>query len=470
MRRLQDAGDVSLEGWSASIEVFNGVVGRESPVQPPDSSPDNHLQEPLLPPRKTALVFEQLEEISLYTYYVNRVASELQASDGLHNPYRKISVLSLSFPVLFKTICSCAAEHLHALDRCPAALAVDLQDRAINAIRSQLAGWRSHSPSESLPALGRRVSVDIGMNADEALLAAVLMQIGAIAFSGNAPISAQTHLDIAFYLLKELEYLSAPKIVNSWLPKFLLQRFAIVELGICVWHRRRPRFPLDTWFFQAPEDTAQDIFDDVQPSFAEMTGCPHTVFTLLHRVLHLAADAADNTLQSGDTYQQAIDLETEIRLYDRQSVDYMATGSSPNSVMNSIRQCFVHACLILLLRRVFLESSSSPRVQNSVRAIFTLINDVPVTASDGRGASGIVESGVDSATGLPFYLAAREAATRTDQDYVRAKHQGWRRVYPNLARVQLMEVAEAIWLERMKDDWSEEACALLEAACDAYLF
>ncbi|KAL3462163.1 fungal-specific transcription factor domain-containing protein [Aspergillus heterothallicus] len=434
--------------WEQDID--EGPDNESLPLETAQSTTKRHVPAPL--------VFEVPEEISLYTYYVNRVASELQAKDGFHNPYRKLAVLSLSFPVLFKTICSCAAEHLHALSRCPATLAVDLQDKAINAIRSQLAGWRSQAP----PFPGR-VSIDIGMNADEALLAAVLLQPGVIAFSGSAPISAQTHLDIAFYLLKELEYISNPEKMNSWLPKFLLQRFAIVELGICVWHRRRPRFPLDTWFFQSPADTGHDLWDDVQPSFAEMTGCPHVVFTLLHRVLHLAADAAGELRQSPDTYKEAIDLETEIRLYDRRE----ATDDIP---MNSIRQCFIHACLILLLRRVFQEGPSSARVQNSVRTIFALLDDVPTTSPDGRSETSIVESGIDSATGLPFYLAAREAVTRNDQEYVREKHQNWRKVYPNLARVQLMDVAEELWAERMKDGWSEEECARLEAACDAYLF
>ncbi|KAL4883198.1 fungal-specific transcription factor domain-containing protein [Aspergillus karnatakaensis] len=305
------------------------------------------------------------------------------------------------------------------------------------------------------------------MTADEALLAAVLLQPGVIAFSGSAPISAQTHLDIAFYLLRELDYLSNREMMGSWLPKFLLQRFAIVELGICVWHRRRPRFPLDSWFFQLPEDPSEEVFDSIQPSFAEMTGCPHAVFTLLHRVLHLAAEATDITHQSSEMYQQAIDLETEIRLYERR---YTTTQAALGNVMGSIRQCFVHACLVILLRRVFLDHSSSPRVQNSVRTIFTLLQDVPITSPDGRAESSIVESGVDSATGLPFYLAAREAVTLQDQEYVRTKHQEWRRVYPNLARVQLMEVAEALWLERMKEGSSEDACARLEASCDAYLF
>ncbi|KAL2823573.1 fungal-specific transcription factor domain-containing protein [Aspergillus cavernicola] len=469
MRLCPYVNGVGAEGCPANIELFN--EGRRGQT-PTDPIPETEIQEnPFLEhalspgnaisPQVPTLAFEQADEIALYTYYVNRIAGELQAQDGFHNPYRKLSVLSLSFPVLLKTICSCAAEHLQALGRCPAALAVDLQDRAIHAIRSELARWRvDRAPSSG------SVILDLGINADEALLAAVLLQPGVIAFSGSSPISVQTHLEIAFYILNDLGYVSNPDVINSFLPKFFLQRFAIVDLGICVWHRRRPRLPLDTWFVKTAdlETTPQNSFDDIQPSFYEMTGCPHTVFTFLHRVMHLAADMADTTRPSAGIYQDAITLETEIRLYD------LRLCKPAEDSMWRISQSFVHVCLLLLFRRVFMESSCSPRVQNSVRTIFSLLEAVPITSTENCTELGTVQSGVDSATGLPFYLAAREAVSGGDQDWVRKKHHQWRKVYPNLARVQLMGVAEELWLERMKEDWSEKTCEDLEVACDAYLF
>ncbi|KAL3474421.1 fungal-specific transcription factor domain-containing protein [Aspergillus californicus] len=421
------------------------------------SSPQQH---PMFP-------FHQAEEIPLYTYYVNRIAGELQAQDGFHNPYRKLSVLGLSFPVLLKTLLSCAAEHLHALGRCPASLAVELQDRAIQAIRSELALLRV----QRAPIPGR-VTIDVGINPDEALLAAVLLQPGVIAFSGSEPISVQTHLEIAFYILNQLRYVTNPGITARFLPKFFLQRFAIVDLGICVWHRRRPRLPLDNWFVETPDLDAdmKDPIDDLQPSFREMTGCPHIVFTFLHRVMHLAADIASSARPVSNIHRDAIKLETEIQMYGLRYSEPISAREPESQAMGCIRQSFVHACLLLLFRRVFMERSSSARVQNSVRTIFCLLQAVPISSKEVCIELGTVRSGVDSATGLPFYLAAREAIAMEDQDWVTERYHTWRKVYPNLARVQLMEVTEKLWLERRKDNWSETACEALEASCDAYLF
>ncbi|OKL56460.1 hypothetical protein UA08_08130 [Talaromyces atroroseus] len=437
-------------------------------AHPSSLSPQSPAVSPVL--QRTPL-FEQPEEVTLYTYYVNRVAGELQARDGFHNPYRKLSVFSLSFPVLLRSILSCAAEHTRSLGLCPAQLAVDLHDQAIREIRLELAGWSPRTPvvHSSLP-------ISIGMTADEALLAAVLLQPGAIAFSGSSPLSVHTHLEIGFHMLTDLGYLKNPKIVNSFIPKFLLQRFAIVDLGICVWHRRRPRIAPDIWLIE-PIDVSkimvENAFEDIQPSFYEMVGCPYTVYTFLNRAMHLASDVSciSSPQSQRNIYQKAISLETEIRTYDLTLHDFRDNGGLPDAPMAAICRAFTHAALILLFRRVFLEPSSSPRVQNSIETIFALIDKIPVTPKYASAGAEDVHSGIDSATGLPFYLAAREALTVETQGMIRKKHEAWRKVYPNPARIQLMNVTERLWLERFKDpDLSEEACQEIETSCDAYLF
>jgi Fungal specific transcription factor domain len=373
--------------------------------------------------------------------------------------------------VLLRSVLSCAAEHTRSLGLCPAQLAVDLHDRAIRAIRLELAGWspRAPVPHSSLP-------ISIGMTADEALLAAVLLQPGAIAFSGSAPLSVHTHLEIGFHMLTDLGYLKNPEIVNSFIPKFLLQRFAIVDLGICVWHRRRPRIAPDTWLIESiniSRTTVENAFEDIQPSFYEMVGCPYTVYRFLNRVMHLASDVSclSSPQTQRNNYQEAISLETEIRTYDLTLHDFPDNASVPNASMDAIFRAFTHAALILLFRRVFLEPSSSPRVQNSIETILALIDTIPMTPKNASAGAEDVHSGVDSATGLPFYLAAREAITTEIQDAIRQKHAEWREVYPNPARIQLMDVAEKLWLQRSKDPGlSEEACQEIEASCDAYLF
>lgn len=468
---------------------YNDISPASLLLETPTVSPEKR--------RESVPFFEQPEEVVLYTYCkslllvmlvkweyllkqqfkidVNRVAGELQANDGFHNPYRKLSVLSLHFPVLLRSILSCAAEHMRSLGLCPAQLAVDIHDRAIRAIRMELATW---NPQRTIPKPTSSLPICIGMTADEALLAAVLLQPGAIAFSGSAPISVHTHLEIGFHMLTDLGYLRNSDTLRFSIPKFLLQRFSIVDLGICVWHRRRPRIPIDTWLVGSSDrtldgDAIQDTFDDSQPSFREMAGCPYTVYTFLNRVMHLASDMSGSPSPQSQRviYQEAITLETQIRTYELRHRSLNDSRNSQNAPMDAVRRAFTHAALILLFRRVFLEPSSSPRVQNSVDTVFTLMDTIPVTPKYASAGAEDVHSGIDSATGLPFYLAAREALTIEMQDMIRRKHEKWGEVYPNPARIQLMEVTERLWLQRVKDPYlSEKACEEIETSCDAYIF
>ena len=404
---------------------------------------------------------------SFLTSDVDRIAGELQAQDGLHNPYRKLSVLALGFPVLLHTIISIAAEHLHLLGHCSAKLAVTHHDRAIRSIRLGLAGRRSPSPLSSEDC----ISSSHGITADQALLAAILLQPAVIAYSGNAASSSQTHLDIAFYILNQLDYICTVKVMDFFIPRLLVQRFAIADLGTSIYYRRRPRMSLvGCWFSSSSKD---DMIDKTQPSFREMTGCPHSVFVFLLRVMHLAADLSLSERPSRDVYCDAIALETDMRVHDAVVVRRSggSSGTMKNKHMETICRAFIQIGLLLLCRRVFAESPSSPRVQHAMSTIFTLLDSIPVTTTDESSNGNLIRSGVDSASGLPFYLAAREAVTKEDQQWVTLKHKMWRKVYPNPARVQLMEVAEKIWLERDRGVHDiEQRCELVERGCEAYIF
>lgn len=398
---------------------------------------------------------------------VDRIAGELQAHDGLHNPYRKLSVLALGYPVLLHTIISCAAEHLHLLGHCSADVAVNQHDRAIRSIRHGLTERQPPSP----PAIESSKSFTDSITADQALLTAILLQPAVIAYSGNAASSSQTHLDMAFFILKQLNYINSAKFMGQFIPRLLVQRFAIADIGTSIYYRRRPRMPLtDCWFAESSEDNLLDVS---QPSFCEMTGCAHAVFVLLLRVVHLAADLAASERPSKDIYSDAIALETELRVYDNATAQRLKNLpiKSNEGYMSCICRSFIQTGLLLLCRRVFGELSSAPRVQHAMSSIFSLLDSIPVTTTEMGSAGHLIHSGVDSASGLPFYIAAREAVTKDDQDWVRQKHKIWRRVYPNPARVQLMEVAENIWLEREKARPDvERRCELIERLCEAYIY
>ncbi|KAH8899045.1 2-dehydropantoate 2-reductase [Thozetella sp. PMI_491] len=400
-------------------------------------------------------LFEKAEEFAAYKYYVDRLAGELQAQDGQDNPYRRLSSMALKFPVLLRTIISCAAEHMHISGHWPIQRAIDQYDGAIHLLRSQLRNWKP-TLSESAES-----NEDGGITADHALLAAILLQPAIIAFSGGSASSAETHLDMAFYGLKQLSYLGTSDLKDVFFPRLLVQRFAMVDVGLSVYARRRPRVPLDSWF---ATPTAGNNLDKSQPSFRKMTGCPHLVFIFLLRAMHLAADVAASVRSFKDIINDAIMLEMEMRVHDFKHVGSSILDASSEKVARA----FTYAALLLLFRRVFGEPSSSPRVQNTIGVIFSLMNSIQDSEAEGERPT---MPRVDSASGLPFYLAAREAVTAEDQERVRQNHAMWRKVYPNPARVRLMEVAERMWAERARgSDQVEQACIEIESACDAYLF
>lgn len=349
-------------------------------------------------------------------------------------------------------------------------IAITQHERAIRSLRTALAEWKKSFQSQGRVSTASPQELVV-ISADQALLAAILLQPAIIAFSGSAASSVHTHLDMAFYILNELKYLdSACLIMDSFIPRLLIQRFAIVDLALSVYHRRRPRMPLDNWFAQSSNS---ESLDSTQPAFREMTGCPHTAFTFLLRAIHLATDLASASRPEKDVYSDAISLETDVRIYDRSGLGSSPperSGHSPNSTsIDPMRRAFSHAALLILFRRVFAEPSCSPRVQSTISVIFSSLDSIPTSCTT-TGASG-AHSGVDSASGLPFFLAAREAVTAEDQNWVRQKHAAWRKVYPNPARVRLMEVAEKIWQERETGtEGVEQRCTEVEKSCETYIF
>lgn len=467
--------------WSSIITVESVTQEHDKSSQPqlsaqsPDSSDSTVVQAEtpsLLPERETTLapsssVCLHTDEVPVYTYYVHRLAGELQAYDSLDNPYRRLSLLGLGHPVLLHTILSCASEHMASNGLCSMQTAISLHVRAIRSIRTEL----SQPRSPGTPDTSEAVSAGLEMTSDQALLSAILLQVAVVAFSSSAAASAQTHLTSAFHILNELGYLQTPRTMDLFVAKTLVQRFAMVDIGVCAYHRRRPRISLDTWFVQSEHHAA---LDEMQPSFLEMTGCSHIVFTFLVRVMHLAADVQECSRQKSDIYSDAIALETGMRLHDVENQQKMAAKASEAiSTIHTIALCraFTHAALLLLFRRVFAEPTPSVRVQHSISAIFSCLEKVPVTLPSSPPRTNLAVSGVDSATGLPFYLAAREAVTAEDQDWIRRKHEQWRKVYPNPSRVRLMEVAERLWQERRgSQEQVELRCEEVERSCEAYIF
>lgn len=392
---------------------------------------------------------------------VDTLAGQFQAHDNLHNPYRKLSVLALSSPVLLHTILSCAVEHMHISGRLPIQKAIQQQERAIRLIRAGLSGWNSSKGTSAEAGSRPRSGL---LSSDQALLAAILLQPAVLAFSGSNLAHAQTHLDMASLIFSKVGYLESPDVIaSSFIEKLLVQRFAIIDISLSIFDRRRPRIPAEHWFGQ---QTHSSVMDGSQPTFYEMTGCDHTTYTFLLRAAHLSADREENGL-CDKVFENAIALETDVRLHLRASSDDVSDDTpfkshkfKPLSVQ-ALSRAFSGAALLLILRRVFGESPSSPRVKNAVSMIRSAVDAISTCAlvqddSDSQPA-------IDSAMALPFYLAARDADDPDSQRWALEKHNSWRQTYPNPARTQMMELAERIWEERSKgSDNIEARCTEVE--------
>lgn len=379
---------------------------------------------------------------------IDKLACQFQAQDGINNPYRKLSVFALDYPVLLYTIISCASEYMRMSGYLPTNVAIEHNARAIRSIRQELTQCSSFSAKTS----GPEPSTILGITGHQALLAAILLQVAVVSFSGST--SAQGHLSCAFYILNELGYLEKP--VQDFIPRLLVQRFAWLDLAISIYHRRRPRVAVDCWFAHTDPD---DHFDNTEPSFREMTGCPHTVFTYLLRLAHMAADASERSLSSQaecDFYDEATELENSLHTHET-SLEHTRKYLEDEH-FNAIARCFTWIAILLIQRRVFLDISTSPRVQRSMRKIFKFMNVVPL------------HSGAHSASSMPFFLAAREARDLEDQQWVRQKHQELIKLYLNPARPVLFALAERLWESAETGGDKNGNVEKLERECEAYIF
>ncbi|KAH7303957.1 fungal-specific transcription factor domain-containing protein [Stachybotrys elegans] len=409
------------------------------------SSNDDDDDDVAVPLPCSSNLFQKSEEMDAYAYYVDTLAGQFQAHDNLHNPYRKLSVLALSSPVLLHTILSCAVEHMHISGRLPIQQAIQQQERAIRLIRAGLSGWKPSEDSRWIPA-----------------------HPAVLAFSGSNLSHAQTHVDMASFIFSKVGYLDSPDIIaSSFIEKLLVQRFAIIDISLSIFDRKRPRIPAEHWLGQQRHSP---VMDGSQPTLYEMTGCDHTTYTFMLQAAHLAIDRADHGPRE-KLYEDAIALETDIRLHLQTSRDAVSADDRPKPKSLSIKslsRAFSGADLLLLLRRVFKESHSSPRVQNAVSIVCSAVDAISKCVDKEDDSSP--HPAIDSAMALPFYLAARHAVDPDRQVWMLEKHKAWRKVYPNPARAQMMELAERIWEERSKGlDDIEARCEEVEKSYKVWI-
>ena len=276
------------------------------------------------------------------------------------------------------------------------------------------------------------------LSTKEITLAAVMMQTSSILMVGIC--NVERHMTCALYLIQYLGYLHrAPRSVFT---RTLIHRFAMVDVVVALIRFRHPQAPLRFFMYQDHEE-----LDREEPSFREMHGCHQRVLSFLAQIAALSANLAKVGSPQSEIQARGYNLETEMRFWGRSYYDAMVTESTPSASLTRtpyrqpngrtdldvVCECFYWTAHILLLRRVFLDPTNSTRVQLIRRHLFKLIDSL------------VVGCGPDSSLPFPFYMAAREATTLEDQDWVRRKHAEMFDIYRDRAREFLMTSTEKIW-------------------------
>ncbi|KAM5373723.1 hypothetical protein ACJZ2D_006894 [Fusarium nematophilum] len=383
----------------------------------PDDWAMNHGLSPLL----SASLSSPSEEIA-YTYYINHASSLIPAYDGPQNPYRKLSLVSLSYPLLLHTILYVSTVSMFNYGRSNGDLIPRRRSQALSFLQQAVSFHKSESSGRSqvLPRQNRALSV---LSLKEVTLAAFLMHIVTEVMSGSQ--ATESYLQSAYQLMAELGYIES--MPETFYSRFLIERFAIIDVVLSFLRRRKPIAPMSFVLYQENEEV-----DSSEPAFRELAGCPQVVLTFLARVSYLAHDVA---AFDGDSSAEAYQLETEMRIWGQRYSCLSARDgrTTTTAYLDILSECFYWTAQLLLARRVYLDATPSPRVQFLRRHLFSLMDRLPAGC------------GPDSSLPFPFYMAAREAMTPEDRDWVRRKHAEMMDVYRDRAREIMMGLTEDIW-------------------------
>ncbi|KAF5651415.1 transcriptional regulatory protein pro-1 [Fusarium tjaetaba] len=266
----------------------------------------------------------------------------------------------------------------------------------------------------------------------EVTLAAYVIHIASEVMTGS--LTTDTHLLNAFKLVVELRYID--KMPDGFYSRFLVQRFALIDIIMSLLRRRKPLAPESFILYQQHEEA-----DVSEPSFRELTGCPQPVLSFLAKISILATDVElENDVRLAQTYQ----LETTMRDWGSRKypmpLNIAPRSNSPVSVtpsqddhLRTLNACFYWMAHLLLARRVFMDPTTSSRVQLYRKHLFSLIDRLPPGC------------GPDSSLPIPFYIAAREAIVPRDREWVRQKHDEMIAIYPDRSRELMMSSTEDIW-------------------------
>ncbi|KAH7144748.1 fungal-specific transcription factor domain-containing protein [Fusarium sp. MPI-SDFR-AT-0072] len=372
------------------------------------------------------------EEIA-FNYFMTDASPRIPALDSPGNPFRELCRVSISYPLLLHTFLYVSAANMYNYCRGDLRVMEERRSQALRSLRSMERYLRfSNTREESSVSIENHALSVLSLR--EVTLAAYLIHIASEVMTGS--LTTDTHLRNAFKLVVELRYID--KMPEGFYSRFLVQRFAMIDVIMSLLRRRKPLAPEHFILYQQHEEA--DVYG---PSFRELTGCPQPVLSFLARISTLATDVElKNDVRLAEAYQ----LETTMRDWGSRKypmpLNIAARSNSPLSGhgtasqddhLSTLNACFYWMAHLLLARRVFLDPTASSRVQLYREHLFALIDRLPPGC------------GPDSSLPIPFYMAAREAIVPLDREWVRQKHAEMIAIYPDRSRELMMSLTEDIW-------------------------
>lgn len=378
-----------------------------------------------------------------------RVCSCIPAYDCGQNPYRKLALIALAYPVLLHGILSVSTAHMYNYGRSNERLLSSRQARALNSLQVALnaiqheTDQRRHDGRESESLLDKAGVYSI-LSPREIALAAIMMQTSSVLMTGIGNI--EIHMSCAWHFIRDLDYFHHRP--TSLFARILVYRFAMVDVVLAHLRFRQPLAGPGFYMYQQHEE-----LDQLDPPFREMQGCPQPVLCFLSRIASFAADIMQPDSSLAQIQTRAYGLESEMRTWgqryheamiqDAQNLNPLPKSSregsrsdqpdNSRSDLDIVCECFYWTAHLLLMRRVFLDTTWSTRVQLVRRHMFCLMDKLRAGC------------GADSSLPFPFYIAAREAVTLEERDWVRRKHREMLDAYRDRSREYLMISTEQIW-------------------------
>jgi hypothetical protein len=159
----------------------------------------------------------------------------IPALDSPGNPFRELCRISISYPLLLHTLLYVSAANMYIYCRCDLRILEERRSQALRLLRSMERFLRIFNTTEELSLSIENHALSV-LCLREVTLAAYLIHIASEVMTGS--LTTDTHLRNAFKLLVELRYID--KMPDGFYSRFLVQRFAIIDVIMSLLRRRKP--------------------------------------------------------------------------------------------------------------------------------------------------------------------------------------------------------------------------------------